>query len=228
MKNIRAISIDLDDTLWDTVPVLKRAEKRLFRWFQQCYPRVADMFPQERALELRAEVFAEHADMIHDLTFLRRAVLARMGAAAGYGEEFVDAAFAVFDDARNDLEPFPEVRPALERLRQTFVLVAVTNGNANLEKIGIDDLFDEVVYARHVGAAKPAREIFDAAVAAGGADMRTTLHAGDHPEHDVQGARRAGLQTVWVNRLERQWPDDLAPPERTVSHIGELLALFDV
>ena len=47
--------------------------------------------------------------------------------------DIVDAAFDVFDDARNDLELFPEVRPALESLRKRFVLVAVTNGNANLE-----------------------------------------------------------------------------------------------
>lgn len=227
MKGIRAITVDLDDTLWDTLPVLRQAEKRLFEWMQTHYPRVAGMFPRQQAVELRKKVVAEFPDMVHDLTFLRRTVLGRMGVAAGYGDDYVDDAFEVFDDARNDLQLFPEVRPALEALRERFVLIAVTNGNANLEKIGADDLFEDVIYAAAVGAAKPAAEIFAAAVAAGGAAVHETLHAGDHPEHDVHGARAAGLRTVWVNRLERDWPDRLPDPDATVSHVGEIAALFD-
>ena len=227
MKEIRVITIDLDDTLWDTMPVLRRAERRLFAWMQAHYPRIAEMFPKEKAIELRTQVLSEHADKMHDLTFMRRTVLSRMGVAAGYGDDYVDEAFDVFDDARNDIDPFPEVRPALEQLRERFVLIAVTNGNADLVKIGIDDLFAEIVYARHVGAAKPAAKIFDAAVEAGGARKDETLHAGDHPEYDVHGAREAGLHAVWVNRLQREWPADLPPPPRKIAHIGELAGLLD-
>lgn len=227
MNEISAITIDLDDTLWDTLPVLKRAEKRLFGWINEHYPRVATMFPKEKAIALRAEVFAEHPHMLHDLTFLRRTVLSRMSAAAGYEDDFVDAAFEVFDDARNDLELFPEVRPALEALRERFVLIAVTNGNANLAKIGADDLFEDVIYAGTVGAAKPAAAIFEAAVEAGGAAVHETLHAGDHPEYDVHGARQMGMKVVWVNRMSREWPESLPPPENTIIHIGELPGLLD-
>ncbi len=74
MNEIRVITIDLDDTLWDTMPVLKRAEKRLFAWMQEHYPRVAELFPKEKVIELRAQVVDEHAHMLHDLTFLRRVV----------------------------------------------------------------------------------------------------------------------------------------------------------
>ena len=67
---------------------------------------------------------------------------------------------------------------------------------ADLEKIGIREFFDDVVSASMAGAAKPARPIFDAAVKAGGATAEQTLHVGDHPLYDVHGARLAGLQTV--------------------------------
>ncbi len=227
MKEIRAITIDLDDTLWDTPPVLRRAEIRLRDWMKDHYPRIPEMFPREKLGELRSEVIAEYRHMMHDLTFLRRKVFSRMSAAAGYDENFVDAAFDVFDDARNDIELFPEVRPALEALRERFVLIAVTNGNANLAKIGADDLFEDVIYAGKVGAAKPAPRIFQAAVAAGGAAVHETLHAGDHPEYDVHGARQIGMRVVWVNRMAREWPDALPPPEYTIEHIGQLQALFD-
>lgn len=224
MEAIRAITIDLDDTLWEIHPVIRRAESALRDWLTENYPRTTELFPVEKARELRRAVAAEHADRCHDLTFLRRAVLARMGTAAGYGEGLVDDAMDVFTEARNRVEIFPEVRPALGALRAHFTLVAVTNGNACLSRIGIEDLFDDFVSAGIAGAAKPDRKIFEVAVAAAGVPAMRTLHVGDHPEYDVAGAREAGLRTAWVNRLGNAWPAALPPPDAEVRHVGELCA----
>ncbi|NCF23217.1 MAG: HAD-IA family hydrolase [Gammaproteobacteria bacterium] len=222
VNGIRTITLDLDDTLWDITPVIRRAEKRLHDWLAERYPRIVDMHQPEDIVELRARVIAEFPDRSHDLTFIRCRVLARMGVAAGYGDDFVDEAFDVFDRERNTLELFPEVRPALESLASRYTLVAVTNGNARLERIGIDHFFQAVVSAHSAGAAKPARPIFDAAVSVGGAAAHETLHVGDHPEFDVDGARSAGLRTVWLNRNGHDWPGSLEPPERTVADLQEL------
>jgi putative hydrolase of the HAD superfamily len=177
--------------------------------------------------EVRKQVFAEFPEQGHDYTFLRRTVLGRLGEAAEYGQHLVDEAMEVFDTERNTVDIFPEVRPALERLRRRYVLVAVTNGNACLERIGIHDLFDHFVSARIAGAAKPSKKIFKVAVSAGGAAPHQTLHVGDHPEFDVQGARDAGLRAVWVNRNDSEWPDELSQPDGVVNHVGELAALLD-
>lgn len=222
MYEIRTITLDLDDTLWEITPVIRRAEARLRDWLAERYPRIVDMHQPEDVVELRARVVAEFQERSHDLTFIRRMVLARMGVAAGYADDFVDQAFDVFDTERNTLELFPEVRPALESLASRYKLVAVTNGNARLERIGIDHLFHAVVSARSAGAAKPARPIFDAAVSAGGAAAHETLHVGDHPEFDVDGARAAGLVAVWLNRNGHEWPESLEPPDRTISDLSEL------
>lgn len=226
MNNIRTITLDLDDTLWAIHPVIKRAEERLYTWMSEHYPRVTELFTPEDLMEVRTAVIAEHRDRLHDLTFLRRTILARLGQAVGYGDSYVDEAFAVFVEARNDVELFPEARPALEFLAERFVLVAVTNGNADLEKIGIDDLFDDVVSAAMAGAAKPDRPIFDMAVKAGGASAAETLHVGDHPLCDVHGARDAGLRAVWVNREGDDWPGEYHAPDGEVQHIGELRELL--
>ena len=222
MNDIHTITLDLDDTLWDIAPVIRRAETRLREWLAERYPRIVDMHQPEDIVELRAQVVAEFEDQSHDLTFIRQQVLARMGVAAGYGDGFVDEAFAVFDTERNTVELFPEVRPALESLASRYTLVAVTNGNARLERIGIDHLFHAVVSARTAGAAKPARPIFDAAVSAGGARAHETLHVGDHPEFDVYGARAAGLRTAWLNRNGHEWPVEFEPPEQTITNLREL------
>ena len=226
MNGIRTITLDLDDTLWEINPVIKRAEKRLYTWLDDNYPRITEMHSIEDMRVLRKEVLEEHADKVHDLTFLRHTVLAKAATAAGYTEFLVDEAFAVFDAVRNDVEMFPEARPALVALRERFTLIAVTNGNADLKKVGIDDLFDAHINAAMVGAAKPHRSIFDAAVDAGGARASETVHVGDHPLYDVHGAREAGLRTVWVNRNRIEWPEEFAAPDAVVTHVGELEALL--
>lgn len=219
---IRTITLDLDDTLWEIGPVIRRAERCLHDWLAGNFPRIVEMHAPEDIVELRAQVVAEFQNQSHDLTFVRRTVLSRMGVAAGYDDSFVDEAFAIFDRERNTLELYPEARPALESLASRYTLVAVTNGNARLDRIGIDDLFDEFVSARSVGAAKPARTIFEAAVSAGGAAAHETLHVGDHPEIDVNGARAAGLRSVWLNRNGRDWPRELPQPDGVVHNLEEL------
>lgn len=226
VNGIRTITLDLDDTLWEIHPVIHRAEKRLYAWLGEHYPRITEMFAQTDIREVRARVVRDHADKVHDLTFLRHTVLTEIAHAAGYREFRVDEAFAVFDEVRNDVDLFPEARPALLALREQYTLIALTNGNADLAKIGIDDLFDGHVNAAMAGAAKPDRPIFDAAVSAGGAAANETLHVGDHPLFDVHGAQQAGLRTVWVNRNGDDWPDDYEVPDIEVRHVGELQDLL--
>ena len=226
VNGIRTITLDLDDTLWDLHPVIRRAERRLYEWLGERYPRITEMFEPLDLREVRSRVVDEHVDRKHDLTFLRRTVLTEIAGAAGYGDFEVDEAFAVFDAVRNDVEMFPEVRPALTALRKRFTLIAVTNGNADLETIGISDLFDGHVNAAMAGAAKPDRSIFDVAVKAGGASAAETLHVGDHPLYDVHGAKQAGLLTAWVNRDGSAWPAEYELPDAEVAHVGELLAVI--
>lgn len=226
MNNIRTITIDLDDTLWEIHPVIRRAELRLYEWLGKNYPRITEMYEPEDLSEVRSQVMLEFIDRAHDLTFLRHTVLGRIGVAAGYGIDFIEEAFSVFDEVRNDVELFPEVIPALKALGERFQIIAVTNGNANLETIGIRHLFDGVVTAAMVGAAKPASQVFEMAVRAGGASKAETLHIGDQPLHDIEGARTAGLRTAWVNRRGAVWPDEYPVPDIEVIHVGEIPALL--
>ena len=222
MRHIRAITIDLDDTLWAIGPVIRRAEFVLREWLETHVPAVADKHPPESIARIRKRVLREHPGMAHDLTFVRRQVLSRMGHGAGIGDDFVDDAFEAFDAARNTVELYPEAAEALESLARRYPLVAVTNGNARLERIGIDHLFAGAVSARDVGEAKPHRSMFDAALKAAGEPASATLHVGDHPEHDVHGAKLAGLDAAWLNRKGVDFPAGWHAPDHTVSDLAEL------
>ena len=225
MREIRVITLDLDDTLWDIMPVIRRAEAALDSWFAEHYPKIAERWPSEKRQALRREIVAAHADRSHDLTFLRKRVIAYMAEDSGYPAAISEAAFAVFDEHRNRLELFPDALPALRRLSEHYRIVAVTNGNARLDKVGIAGYFDGFVSARSAGAAKPDPRIFAAALEAGGRPPAETLHVGDHPEHDVHGARRAGLRTAWVNRQSEPWPGERAAADLEVTDL-QVLADF--
>ena len=222
MHRIRAITLDLDDTLWAIGPVIRRAEEELRDWLQEHYPAIGERFSPEAAIELRNQIVKDYWHKSHDFRFLRKKVLATMAEASGYSDALVEEAFSVFDAARNRVDLYPDVEPALTALAGRFSLIAVTNGNANLEVIGIRHLFQDVVTAVDAGVAKPARPIFDEAVRRAGVDRHETLHVGDHPELDVAGAADAGLRTAWMNRVDADWPEHLEPPDATVGTITEL------
>ena len=222
MHRIRAITLDLDDTLWEVGPVIRRAESELWQWLGEHYPAIGERFSPETVRELRDRVIRENWHKTHDFRYLRKMVLATMATESGYGTELVEEAFAVFDAARNRVELFPDVEPALVSLTERYVVIAVTNGNADLSRIGIRHLFDDVVTAVDAGVAKPARPIFDEAVRRAGVGADETVHVGDHPEIDIAGAADAGLRTAWVNRIDADWPEHLTPPDVTVTTVIEL------
>ncbi len=222
MNRIRAITLDLDNTLWPIDPVIQRAEATLWAWLTENYPRIPATVTPEALAEMREAAIAEHWERSHDFRFLRKTVLGQVAAAAGYTDELVEPAFQVFDRARNEVDFYPDALPGLEKLACDFTLVAVTNGNANLETIGIRHLFHDVIAAAEAGFAKPARQIFDQAIARSGYSNEEILHVGDHPETDVNGAREAGLRTAWINRNGDTWPDELPEPDAVVTTIPEL------
>lgn len=225
MRHVKAICLDLDDTLWDLGPVIGRAEQAVHDWFGQHYPRVVECFSVDDIRALRRRMEAEFPGREHDLPLLRRATFAYVAREAGYADDLADAAFAAFQRVRNDLVPFDDVRPALERLARRGPVVALTNGTADLGVIGLRHYFTAVLMAGDVGAAKPDPRAFLAVCAKLALRPDEILHAGDHPEKDVAAARALGMSAVWVDRGLHGWPIGLAPAEHVVRDLGELADL---
>ena len=216
------LSFDLDDTLWPVGPVIAAAEETLLSWLQARHPRAVSGHTIESLRALRAQVAARHPEHGHDMTFLRRRALEDMFAAAGHAEALADEAFEVFYSARNRVDFYDDVRPALTRLGSHHRLYALSNGNADLERCGIADLFAGHVTARAAGAAKPDARIFARLADLAGVEAAEVLHVGDDPLADVVGAMQAGMQAVWLNRESRRWPQEIAPPARTISTLAEI------
>jgi FMN hydrolase / 5-amino-6-(5-phospho-D-ribitylamino)uracil phosphatase len=223
---VRAICFDLDNTLWEIEPVLKRAERILTDWLTGRYPRIAERFPPETMLELRASVLRELPQHAHDLSFVRRETIARMAVAAGYKRTIADEAFALWHAERNRLEPYGEVIPALAALKQRFRLATLSNGNADLECIGLAHHFEVTLSAGALGCAKPDPRAYARLAEALTLRPAEILFVGDEPNADVVGPRTAGMQTVWVNRGRNVWPEALPEADACIADLAGLVALL--
>jgi 2-haloalkanoic acid dehalogenase type II len=217
------LSFDLDETLWPVAPVIAAAEDTLLSWLRTHYPRTVQGHSVESMRTLRADVTDRHPQQGHDLTFLRHRALKDLFAAAGHEESLADDAMEVFLTERNRVQFYADARPALQRLHSRYRLFALSNGNADLARCGIADLFDGHVTARAAGAAKPDARIYAALLEQAGVDAAQIMHVGDDPLADVVGATQAGMQAVWLNRDARAWPAQFAPPSRTISTLAEIL-----
>ncbi|MEA3292131.1 MAG: HAD-IA family hydrolase [Pseudomonadota bacterium] len=222
---IRAISIDLDDTLWEVGPVIRRAEEAVHAHLAEHFPCVVQQFDVLSMREVRVQVGREFPELAHDLTALRRISLERMLEAGEYGATEAETLMARFLDLRHEVVLFPDVLPALRVLSQKFPLVALSNGNADVFRLPIGEYFCGAVSARGAGVSKPHPEIYRRVAELLELGPAEILHVGDHPVDDVQGGAVAGMATVWVNRDGRSWSGEPAP-DYTVSSLSDMLALF--
>lgn len=220
---IRAVSLDLDDTLWPIAPIVQRAERRLHDWLLQHCPPVAAAYPIDGMRALRERIAEENPHLAHDYTAQRKLSLTAALQPHGYGGDTIEAAFDAFYAARNEVELYADALPALQRLAARLPLISLSNGNADLGRIGLRHLFTDCVSAREFGMAKPAPEIFHEACRRLGLAPGEVLHVGDDPLLDVHGARSAGLPTAWLNREGAAW----AQPQRADVEFRDLTELAD-
>ncbi len=224
---VRAVTLDLDDTLWPFAPIGERIEAALHAWFLAHSPRTARRFPIEDMRALRERVFAEFPQHAHDLGLLRRLTIERALRESGDDPALAHAAYAIFFRERNRVDFYADALDGLRRIAARVPVAALTNGNADLAAIGIAGLFRFQLGAREFGAAKPDAGIFLEACRRLGVAPCEVLHVGDHPQSDVAGAAGAGLRTCWIDRGDHAWPDDLPGAHLRVDTLTALADWLD-
>lgn len=231
---IRAITLDLDDTLWPFAPIGARIEQVLDDWLRIHSPRTAERFPVPTMRALRERVFASHPQLLHDMSELRRLTLERAliesDADPAQVAALTQAAYDVFYAERNRVVCYPDALAALARISAKLPVAALSNGNADLVAIGLDHHFAFQLGAREHGAAKPEASIFLAACERLGCAPHEVLHVGDHTEMDVLGAARAGMRTAWIQREDAHhphWPHQDMQPDLIVADMGALADHLD-
>lgn len=228
MTAIKVLAFDLDDTLWDMVPTLLRAERHLHDWLRANCPR--NRFDMVAMRDVRAEVLEQDPDLAHRISDLRKRVIELALQRSGYDEaearELAKRAFETFLEARNDVFFFDDAVATVAALARDYTLGTLTNGNSDIERLGLAGYFAFSFTAEQVGRPKPAPDLFQAALAHTGVRPAEMAYVGDHPEQDIAAAHRAGLRTVWVNIKAREYSGEVRP-DAEVRQLRELPAAVE-
>jgi len=219
---IRVIAFDLDDTLWNVGPVIIRAEKILANWLEREVPGYS--YEPAKLKPVRETLLNEDPTLSHRLTAFRQKLieasllpLLDTKNAASHAE----GAMEVFLTARNQVEFFEGALDTLRNIAKNFQLGAITNGNADIYRLGLNDCFSFAFSAEQVGAPKPAPDLFHAALAHTGCEPTQMVYVGDDPIKDVDAANEVGLHTIWMRSSSVSVKGN-SNPDETINDIREL------
>lgn len=190
-------------------------------------PRAAQHFPIAAMRRLREQMLERHPEAIHDAGLLRQRCIEHALRESGEDPALAAPAYDAFFAERNQVVFYDDARAALERIAAVVPVCSLSNGNADLDVIGIGHLFTARVTARSFGQGKPEVGIFHHACERLGVAPHEVLHVGDDADIDIVGAARAGLRTCWLHREDNrhvQWPERPVHPDLI---LNDLTALAD-
>jgi len=196
----QALLFDLDDTLWPIGPVIAAAETGWHAWLAERAPAVTSKYSVEALRALRLALLEKQPELTADLYRLRRVALEAVFAETGEDASHIDGAMQHFNVLRNAVTLFDDVAPVLAELGGMLRLGVITNGNADLEVIGLHHHFEVALASARFGRAKPDPSIFLAACEAMGVAPADAVYVGDDLRLDVRGAQSVGMRAVWMNR----------------------------
>lgn len=224
IENIKAISFDLDDTLYDNPPVIQKAYQTLYDYLVVNYPKIKNNYNFNTFLK-HAAAFQEKNKSIVDLSTLRRQHILSLLTEVGVGKNdtFVEDAFDVFWNERQRVTLYPGVNNILQNLSTKRPLITISNGNACPKAIGIDSFFQFSVSTKDTSQPKPDPSMFLFACEKLAIKPQQLLHIGDSLNIDVNGAQRAGCRAVWFNTKKII---SSTAAEFTIEDLNQLL-LFD-
>lgn len=221
----KLVTFDLDDTLWDVVPVIIQAESAMMKWLEIHHPKLVDQYDAKQLRLVKERILLMQPELQHQISLIR--VLSLSSALQGVGYEMHEAnnaaqhAFEVFIEARNNITFFDGAIECLQKIKSKYQLGALTNGNASTSKVGLEPYFEFCVNAEAINSSKPSPLHFEQAKQLTGIDYDQMIHIGDHPEHDILGAQKLGVKTIWVNIKQDDWQFRWQPDEQ-VTHLSQI------
>ena len=224
LSGIRAISFDVDGTLWDFDRVMRESLETVLSELGRYDPEAAATLSVEKLIDVRARVHDDLRGVVTNLNEIRRQSFSRAlreirRPNESLASRLADTYFRSRDAGRM---PFDDVRPALRALRRKYRLGLVSNGNTNAQAFGLENLISFEVFAQdHAGIEKPDPKIFQIALEKAGCRADELAHVGDSLDNDIVGAKNMGIKSIWLNRNGRELPQN-AVVEHQITSLAEL------
>ena len=223
---ISVIGFDLDDTLWSVAPVIKKAELLLAVWLEDTVP--GYNYDHRKLAIIRDSLIENEPSLAHKLTQLREQIIKNsLGSSVSKNRaiSITETAMEIFLNARNDVEFFEGATDTLFDLARSYRLGAITNGNADIVRLGLSHVLSFAFYAEQVGAPKPFPDLFLAALAHTNCKPSEFVYVGDDPVKDIDAANALGINTVWM-RSNKERSSGESEPDRVIDDIRELPAVI--
>ncbi len=216
---------DLDDTLFDHA----RASRIALEVVHASH--ATDLDFDEFAAEHARVLEIYHARFLTGELTLDEARAARMTELFAIFEKSIDSAAALDISAAYRREHqgnralVSGARELLEALRGKSRMGIITNNSVaeqieKLRALDIAHFFEVIVISEDVGVTKPDARIFEIALERLGAAAHDAVMIGDSFINDVQGASRAGIAPVWLNRVHAETQDKTPALAGLVEHKG--------
>lgn len=211
---IKLITFDLDDTLWDNLPIIIEAESDMVNWLQERVPNFSQIYT-ESARSYRAQVIQTRPQIQYDMNKIRLSVLERvLQDCTDNRDESHDlalSALCIFHGRRNRFLLMDHAEEVLKTLSQRYSLVSVTNGTSDVRQSPIGEYFDLSLNAANVQASKPNPIMFLTVLSQMGAQPQEAVHVGDHPVDDIECAANLGMHTIQFQTAARGRQRELSP-----------------
>lgn len=202
---IKAITFDLDDTLYDNSMIVDKAEEEMIKnlqKYEQFQNLTLDLYFQEKSL-----VLSINPEVYHDVIVWRidtiKSLLSRTNIPVSQHSQIIDDAVDCFNVWRHKMVVPQSTHTLLTKLAKKYPLAVITNGNVDVNKIGLGDYFQFSLRGGPDGRSKPFPEIFDLAAKKLSIPNKYILHVGDNLETDVNGAINNGYLSCWINIFEQ-------------------------
>jgi putative hydrolase of the HAD superfamily len=226
LTEIKAISFDLDDTLYSNKPVMQAIEKKMIAYFSDL-PILQKFMPNQHKLlnanfwyQFRKQAILKQPDLAHDVVQVRlvsyQLGFISLGLAADVAQQQAQAALDYFIELRSDFTVPEQSKKLLAKLSEKFPLVAISNGNVDTKTLGLSHYFQHIYHAGwqvdgSLLKQKPASDMFTLACQQLDIKPSELLHVGDCGRADIQGALRAGCQTAWISCYDVGMPITVLP-----------------
>ena len=225
MADLRAVLLDLDDTLCDTHAAKRARLRRAFAGGSDPLPSWPSGLPIDRMVDeaiSNNEIGPDHFP----------GLFARYGmddpALAQHASEWVLA------NRYHGLDLFEATLETIAALRAQcageLMLGVITNGPAEIQRpkvelLEIESLVDFTIISGEFGAWKPDPSIFYEALRLADVRPAEAIMVGDSLMHDIAGANAVGVESVWINPAGGPAPAGGPTPDHVIRTIGELPAI---
>ena len=236
LKQSKVIGFDLDDTLWDNKPVIKRAISEQFDFLQLHLPKLSrDSIEQAYATEVKRAMarFQACDDEVscHDMSLLRQHALTSLCENNKLDKAIAQQSYDVFYKARQQFTPFEKTESLLKLLAKDYQLVAISNGNASLAHSELSDYFLFHWRAGVNGKAKPDPDMLIKAMTKCQVSSDEFIYVGDSLDIDGAAAQRANsfcwLLGDFIKEQHQSLTQQLSERQLVFGSIAELLSAIE-